>query len=251
MGRPLDAGPSMLPKRGALMDWSAFFSDEGRVSGSPQKDRQLMVEKLGRLGIRDERVLEAMSRVPRHRFVHKADWERAYVNRPLPIEAGQTISQPYIVALMTEALRLADEDRVLEIGTGSGYQTAILAELSHEVYSIERSEELSELAQERLEALGYDNVHLKQGDGTLGWPEHAPYDAIIGTGAVPEVPPALLEQLAEVGRLALPVGGRRLQQLVLMEQHEDHRRKHKLCDCSFLPLVGRQGWVEEERSSHS
>lgn len=233
------------------MDWSAFFSDEGRVSGSPQKDRQLMVEKLRQLGIRDERVLDVMARVPRHRFVHKADWERAYINRPLPIAAGQTISQPYIVALMTEALHLSDEDRLLEIGTGSGYQTAILAELAGEVYSIERTDELHEHAQERLAELGYANVRLTVGDGTLGWPEHAPYDAVIGTGAVPSLPEALLEQLAEEARLVLPVGDRRVQQLVLLEQYPDHRRRHKLCDCSFLPLVGEQGWVEEERGSHS
>lgn len=233
------------------MDWWAFFSDGGRVSGSPQKDRRLMIDKLRHLGIHDERILDVMARVPRHRFVHKADWERAYINRPLPIEAGQTISQPYIVALMTEALDLSKSDRVLEIGTGSGYQTAILAELAGDVYSIERSEELFEHARTRLGELGYANVHLACGDGTLGWPENAPYDAIIGTGAVPNLPEALLEQLSAESRLVMPVGERHVQQLVLLEQHGDRRRKHKLCDCSFLPLVGEQGWVEEERSPHS
>jgi len=233
------------------MDGSAFFSDESRMSGSPQKDRQLMVEKLRQLGIGDERILDVMARVPRHRFIHKADWERAYINRPLPIAAGQTISQPYIVALMTEALHLNDGDRILEIGTGSGYQTAILAELANEVYTIDRSEELVAHAQASLDELGYDNVWIAQGDGTLGWPAHAPYDAVIGTGAVPSLPEALLGQMADEARLVMPVGERRVQQLVLLEQFADHRRKHKLCDCSFLPLVGEQGWVEEERSPHS
>ena len=233
------------------MDWFRFFSDEARVSGSPPKDRRLMVDKLRKLGIRDERVLEVMARVPRHRFVDKADWERAYINRPLPIDAGQTISQPYIVALMTEALRLTKEDRVLEIGTGSGYQTAILAELAGEVYTMERSDELFEHARTRLAEMGYGNVHLACGDGTLGWSDYAPYSAIIGTGAVPKIPAALLEQLAPEARLVLPVGDRRVQQLVLLDQHGDNRRKHKLCDCSFLPLIGEQGWVEGERSSHS
>ena len=231
--------------------WPSFFADGGRMSGSPQKDRRLMIDQLRRLGIRSERVLDAMMRVPRHRFVNSVDWERAYINRPLPIEAGQTISQPYIVALMTEALNLSERDRVLEIGTGSGYQTAILAELAGTVYTIERSEQLHERAETRLQELGYGNVEATLGDGTLGWGEHAPYDAMIGTGAVPQLPPALLDQLGEDGRLVLPVGGRRLQQLILLEQRGGDSRKHKLCDCSFLPLVGEQGWVEEERSPHS
>lgn len=227
------------------MDWRAFYEEE-RFTGSPQKDRSLMVERLRALGIRDERVLEAMRTVPRHRFVAEVSWEQAYADRPLPIEDGQTISQPYIVALMTEALELAGTERVLEIGTGSGYQTAILAELASEVYTIERSRMLLEQARERLASMGYENVSFKLGDGTVGWVEYVPYDAIIATGAVPEPPPSLLNQLGEEGRLVIPTGGRRLQKLLHIRKGEERPEKRELCDCSFLPLVGKEGWPEEE-----
>lgn len=223
---------------------------EESFSGSPQKDRQLMVERLRAQGVRDERVLEVMSRIPRHCFVGEEYWDQAYANHPLPIEEGQTISQPYIVALMTELLAPKQSDRVLEIGTGSGYQTAILAELTADVYTIERSRVLLEKARARLKAAGYQNVHFRLGDGTVGWAEHSPYSAIIATGAVPKVPPSLIQQLSEGGRLVLPVGDRQMQRLWLIERHKAELDKRELCFCSFLPLVGKEGWPEEERTRH-
>ncbi len=207
-----------------------------------------MVERLRGQGIRAERVLAAMARIPRHRFVSEQYWDQAYADHPLPIEDGQTISQPYIVALMTEALELKPQARVLEIGTGSGYQTAILAELAGGVYTIERSRVLLEKARERLEAAGYLNVHFKLGDGTLGWEEFAPYEAIIATGAVPKVPPSLIRQLGDGGRLVLPVGDRRVQTLLLIRRRGETLSERALCHCSFLPLVGKEGWPEEERT---
>lgn len=223
---------------------------EETFSGSPQKDRKLMVERLGAQGILDERVLEAMSRIPRHSFLDETYWDQAYANHPLPILDGQTISQPYIVALMTEALALTRADQVLEIGTGSGYQTAILAELASAVYTVERSRVLLESARGRLEAAGYHNVVYKQDDGTLGWEEFSPYDAIIATGAAPKVPPSLLRQLGDRGRMVLPVGERQVQTLWLIERHGVEWDKRELCYCSFLPLVGKEGWPEEERTRH-
>ncbi len=207
--------------------------------------RHRLVEELRALGIRDERVLEALHEIPRHEFVPEAYREHAYENRPLPIDEGQTISQPYIVALMTEALRLTPQDRVLEIGTGSGYQTAILATLAAEVYTIERFPTLLEKARARLETLGFQNVRYKCGDGTVGWPEFAPYDGILATGSVPRVPPSLKEQLADGGRLVIPVGGRHYQTLQLLERHGDAFGERELCECSFLPLIGEEGWPPE------
>ncbi len=204
-----------------------------------------MVEELRARGIRDERVLQAMLKAPRHRFISEAYWDQAYANRPLPIEEGQTISQPYIVALMIEALELQPTDRVLEIGTGSGYQTALLAELTADVYTVERLYQLLEQARQRLESMGYGNVHDKLGDGTLGWPEFAPYDAIIASGAVPKVPPSLREQLAVGGRMILPVGGRHVQRLLHIWRAGERFDERELGDCSFVPLIGEEGWPEE------
>ncbi|OGF55655.1 MAG: protein-L-isoaspartate O-methyltransferase [Candidatus Fraserbacteria bacterium RBG_16_55_9] len=223
---------------------------EEAFSGSPQKDRRLMVERLRAQGIRDERVLEVMGRIPRHCFISEQYWDQAYANHPLPIEEGQTISQPYIVALMTETLALKRTDRVLEIGTGSGYQTAILAELAAEVYTIERSRVLLMGTCARLEAAGYPNVHVRLGDGTLGWDEFSPYDVIIATGATPKVPPSLLRQLGEGGRFVLPAGDRQVQRLWLIERHKAELNKRELCYCSFLPLMGKEGWPEEEPTRH-
>jgi len=205
-----------------------------------------MVEHLKAQGIRDQRVLEVMGKIPRHEFISREYWDRAYANHPLPIEEGQTISQPYIVALMTEALELKETDRVLEIGTGSGYQTAILAELSAEVFTIERSRLLIESARARLSAMGYKNIHFKHGNGTIGWEEFAPYDAIIATGAVPKVPPSLTRQLADRGRMVIPVGDRHVQKLVRLERKGEELIERELCYCSFLPLIGEEGWSEEE-----
>jgi protein-L-isoaspartate(D-aspartate) O-methyltransferase len=163
-------------------------------------------EQLRIRGIRDARVLDAMARVPRHRYVPPDQQDAAYADRPLPIGFGQTISQPYIVAFMTEALEVRPTDVVLEIGTGSGYQAAILGELAREVYTVEIVAELGDRAARTLAALGYRNVHVRVGDGNLGWPEHAPFDRIIVTAAPEAVPVALVEQLAVGGRMVLPVG---------------------------------------------
>lgn len=187
-------------------------------------------------------VLEAMRRVPRHAFVPAAQRQLAYDNRPLPIGYGQTISQPYIVALMTDLLRLAPRARALEIGTGSGYQAAVLAELGYQVYTIEIVSGLAEQAATRLSGLGYDAVHVRRGDGYYGWPEAAPFDGIVVTAAASQIPPPLLEQLKPGGRMVIPIGATFLvQQLMLIEKLGDgSSRTEALLPVAFVPLVGRQ-----------
>jgi protein-L-isoaspartate(D-aspartate) O-methyltransferase len=195
-------------------------------------------------GIQDQQVLDVMARIPRHRFVDVALQSRAYGDHALPIGAGQTISQPYMVALMTEALQLSGGEKILEIGTGSGYQTAVLAEFTPRLFSIERSPELSRAAAAKLAELGYSNVILKTGDGTLGWPEHAPYDRILVTAGAPEVPPTLFRQLAPGGILVIPVGDREIQTLEVMIKQKDGKALSKrLIECAFVPLLGREGWT--------
>lgn len=202
-----------------------------------------MVEhQLRSRGIRDARVLQAFREVPRHLFVPPERADEAYDDHPLDIGLGQTISQPYMVALMTEALRLRGGERVLEIGTGSGYQTAILAHLCRCVYTIERLEGLSQRAQATLEQLGLRNIRFRVGDGTLGWPEEAPFDAILVTAAGPSVPPSLEAQLADGGRLVMPVGGWGEQELIALERRGDSFRRENLGGCVFVPLIGREGW---------
>jgi protein-L-isoaspartate(D-aspartate) O-methyltransferase len=210
--------------------------------------REHMVRRhLAARGIRDPAVLQAMRTVPREAFLPPELAEFAYEDAPLPIARGQTISQPYIVALMTAALGLGPHDRVLEIGTGSGYAAAILGRVAREVRSVERHGELAEAAAARLRTLGFDNVHVLHGDGTLGWPEHAPYDAIVVTAGGPDVPPALLDQLAPGGRLVIPIGeDRSLQTLVRVTRGMDGSlRREDLGDVRFVPLIGAQGWDEE------
>lgn len=204
--------------------------------------RKELVEELRQKGIADPRVLAALGKIPRHLFVLPEHLPWAYDDRPLPIGFGQTISQPYIVALSTEALALSPEDKVLEVGTGSGYQTAVLAELAKEVFTVERIPELSWEAQERLRRLGYKNVHFRVGDGTKGWPEEAPFPAILVTAAAPRVPPSLLEQLSEGGRLVIPVGGRFQQDLWLVRKRRGKPVYEHLCPVSFVPLIGEEGW---------
>jgi protein-L-isoaspartate(D-aspartate) O-methyltransferase len=213
--------------------------------------RQRMVEtQLRHRGIRDPRVLEAMGRVEREALVSPELAEFAYDDRPLPIAAGQTISQPYIVALMAEALEIEPGDRVLEIGTGSGYAAAVLAELADRVYTVERHAELARTAQARLAALGYDNIEVLCGDGTRGWPEHAPYQAIAVAAGGPEAPPALLEQLAVGGRLVIPVGPQRIQRLVRITRlSETELQREDLGGVRFVPLIGEQGWGESVGSA--
>ncbi len=206
--------------------------------------RQRMVqEQIAARGVRDPRVLEAMRSVPRHLFVPDEYREWAYSDGPLPIGVGQTISQPYIVALMTELLEIPPKGaRVLEIGTGSGYQTAVLAHLADEVFTIERHAALAAQANARLHRLGLDNVHVRVGDGTLGWPEHAPYDGILVTAAAPEMPPALLEQVRIGGRIVIPIGRRGGQTLECWTRREDDFERQAIIPVAFVPLVGEQGW---------
>ena len=187
-------------------------------------------------GVRDPRVLDAMTRVPRERFVPDAVRHEAYRDHPVPIGLGQTISQPYIVGYMTEALRLEPSHRVLEIGTGCGYQTAILAELAREVYSIEVVPELAARAQRTLEALQYTNVYVRAGDGHAGWPEHAPYDRIIGAAAAGAVPPALVDQLADSGILVMPIGTD-TQELRVLQKHGSAMNLLATLSVRFVPMV--------------
>jgi protein-L-isoaspartate(D-aspartate) O-methyltransferase len=195
-------------------------------------------------GIHDPRVLEAMREIPRHVFIPGDLSGAAYHDRPLPIGKGQTISQPYIVALMTELLGVQPDDRVLEIGTGSGYQAAILARLAHEVVSLERIPEVAEQARKNLSALGITQVAVIVGDGTEGYPSRAPYDAIIITASTPEIPAPLIDQLADGGRLVAPVGGRDLQELVKLVRHGDRIERLSYGGVVFVPLIGRHGWQE-------
>ncbi|OEU52635.1 MAG: protein-L-isoaspartate O-methyltransferase [Desulfobacterales bacterium C00003060] len=196
-------------------------------------------------GIQDPRVLEAMRKTPRHLFVGEALQDQAYGDFPLPIGKDQTISQPYIVAEMTQALELTKGDRVLELGTGSGYQTAILAELAFRVYTIERLRELFINARKLLDQLGYHNVVAKCSDGTLGWPDESPFDAIIVTAGAPEAPEKLVQQLTIGGRMVIPVGNRFSQKLLKMCRHEDGIHQTDLGGCRFVKLIGKHGWKEE------
>ncbi len=202
--------------------------------------RSQMLRLLVARGIQDTRVLAAMDRVPRERFVPPQSRRFAYADRALPIGAAQTISQPYIVALMTAALNLSGSETVLEIGTGSGYQTAVLAELAAEVISVERHSELSREAATILAECGYSNITLVEGDGTLGWPERAPYDRIIVTAAAARIPPALEEQLAEGGILVIPLGDSESQVLQAFHNVGGRLVAERLSDCRFVPLVGAQ-----------
>lgn len=211
--------------------------------------RHAMVEtQLMARGIRDEAVLQAMRTVPREAFVPSEEADVAYEDEPLPIGEGQTISQPYMVAWMTESLQLARHDRVLEIGTGSGYAAAVLSCLAKEVYTVERLAALATRARRRLHDLGYHNVQVRHANGTLGWPEHAPYDGIVVTAAGPKIPEALQAQLVVGGRLVMPVG-RTLQFQTLVRvtrTHDDAFRQENLGAVSFVPLIGRQGWHGDE-----
>ena len=202
-----------------------------------EAERQEMVElQIKRRGIRDKRVLEAMLKVPRHLFVPEQMKELAYGDEPLPIGEGQTISQPYIVAYMTETLKLTGREKVLEIGTGSGYQTAILAELAREVYTVELIPELSRRAQKVLSELGFQNIHFLVGDGTRGWPENAPYEAILVSAAPATVPRSLIDQLKDNGRMIIPVGTD-YQELVLIRKIMDGWEEERLIGVRFVPLV--------------
>ncbi len=207
--------------------------------------REKMVRmQLERRGINDARVLEAFRKVPRHLFMPEGMRSRAYDDCPLPIGNGQTISQPYTVARMTEALELSGDEIVLEIGTGSGYQAAVLAELAEWVYSVERHRDLAMDARKRLDELGYHNVAIKVGDGTLGWKEHSPYGAILVTAAAPQVPKPLVNQLKHGGRIAIPVGGKYSQNMIVGVKHGEDLETRDIGPYRFVELVGSHGWKE-------
>jgi protein-L-isoaspartate(D-aspartate) O-methyltransferase len=205
--------------------------------------RRMIEEQLIQRGIRDQRVLEALLKVPRHMFLPPDRRAYAYVDGAVPIGHGATISQPYVVAVMTEALAPQPGDRVLEVGTGSGYQTAVLAELAREVYTIERKPELAEEARLLLEELGYGNIRFRVGDGTLGWPEAAPFNGILVTAGAPAVPEELKAQLdPHGGRLVIPIGSRREQELYRYTLRDGELVREWLMSCRFVPLVGEGGW---------
>lgn len=197
-------------------------------------------------GIKDERVLKVMRKVPRHLFVDEAMQYKAYDDMALPTYGGQTISQPYMVAIMTELLELKGNEKVLEVGTGSGYQAAILAELSRDVYTIDRIPVLVEKAEEKFRILGYKNIHTRVGDGTLGWPKEAPFDRIIITAGTPEIPDPLLKQLSEDGIIVAPVGDRLSQQLIKVKKSKGKLLEERHTPCVFVPLIGRYGWDSDK-----
>jgi len=205
----------------------------------------MVTEQLIPRGISNVRVLEAFRKVKRHKFVPSKMSDIAYSDHPIPIGVGQTISQPFMVALMTEKLKLNGTEKVLEIGTGSGYQASILAELAKEVCTIERHKELSDMAKERLLFLGYNNVKFSTGDGSQGWNDEAPFDAIIVTAGSPKVPDKLISQLKENGRMVIPLGGSLSQTLTLITKNRDKIATEEICACVFVPLIGEGAWKKE------
>jgi protein-L-isoaspartate(D-aspartate) O-methyltransferase len=210
------------------------------------KTRLRMVEEqVVARGVKDQRVIAAMKKVPRHLFVEEALQGQAYSDRPLPIGEKQTISQPYMVALMTEALELTGREKVLELGTGSGYQTAILAECAAKVFSIERIRSLAINARKLLLDLGYFNIEIKFSDGTYGWPEEGPFDAMIVTAGTPNIPQPLIDQLKAGGRLAIPVGDAYVQELIRITKTEEGVKREDLGGCRFVKLIGKHGWETE------
>ncbi len=211
----------------------------------PKARLKMVEEQIFSRGIKDAKLIAAMKKIPRHLFVEEALQGQAYSDHPLPIGEKQTISQPYMVALMTEALLLTGKEKVLEIGTGSGYQTAILAELSEKVFSIERIRPLALRARKLLYELGYFNVEIKIFDGTLGWMEESPFDAIMVTAGSPDIPQTLLDQLAIGGRLVIPVGDAFVQDLIRVIKTEEGVKKEDLGGCRFVKLIGKYGWEKE------
>ncbi|GJL77057.1 MAG: protein-L-isoaspartate O-methyltransferase [Nitrospinaceae bacterium] len=211
--------------------------------------RKMVEEQLVNREIKDLQIMEAMSRIPRHLFVHESLQHKAYGDFPLPIGDNQTISQPYVVAAMTEVLNLKKTDRVLEIGSGSGYQTALLAELAGQVFTIERIRSLGRKAQALLERLKYMNIVFKVFDGTYGWPDQAPFDAILITASTQEIPKMLVDQLGENGRLVAPVGGLEKQNLTVLVKENGRINSHEIGYCKFVPLVGKYGWPESKAPS--
>ncbi len=226
--------PDELPKSGG--------EGEREKDEFAEQRRAMVDEQIRERGVGSPRVLEALLTVPRHKFVPEESVSAAYADQPLPIGEGQTISQPFMVAVMTEALELTESERVLEVGTGSGYQAAVLSLMAREVFTVESNASLAIAARRRLARLGYTNVHVHAGDGTLGLPELAPFDAIVVTAAAPKIPPPLVEQLAEGGRLVIPVGQVEHQELLQVRKTGGQMTSRVLHYCRFVPLVGRHGW---------
>jgi len=228
-----------------------WFAGRRRVSEDEHERarRAMVTDQLEARGISDPRVLTAMGRVPRERFVPPDQEPYAYDDRPLPIGENQTISQPYMVAVMTQCLGLRGTERILELGTGSGYQAAILAELAADVYTVERLTGLAASARRRLSGMGYRNLHFRVGDGSAGWPEEAPFDRIVVTAAMPRVTDVLVDQLVDGGCLVAPIGSRSFQELTVVERIGPEIKQHQSGGCTFVPLVGQYGWGpdEEER----
>lgn len=209
--------------------------------------REMVARQIRDRGIRDARVLDAMQSVPRHLFVPPAHIDAAYGDKALPIGEGQTISQPFMVAAMAAALSLEGHERVLEVGAGSGYQAAVLSLLAREVIAVEKQSALAASARERLATLGYTNVRIEEGDGSAGWPSSAPYDAILVPAAAPAVPQPLIDQLADGGRLVIPVGPAAHQELLRIVKRNGRTAQQSLCACRFVPLLGRFGWGHDSR----
>jgi protein-L-isoaspartate(D-aspartate) O-methyltransferase len=232
--------------KGWIKKKKAISSQDGELAEELESERRLMVEEqLRRRGIHDRNVLAAMEKVPRHLFIPWEFRSASYSDSPVTIGEGQTISQPYMVALMTQCLQVKKGNKILEIGTGSGYQTAVLLEIGAEVYTIERYESLAEKAERRLKDLGYEAFQIRIGDGTIGWPEQAPFDGIIVTAAAPEEPAILKEQLVDGGRLVIPVGSRYSQALNRVIRFKGKFTREEFTPCVFVPLVGKYGWKEE------
>jgi len=232
----LDDSPEVVPEKSA-----DTFPEETEESTDlfSQKRMQMVEIQLRGRDITDEKILDVMGSVPRHKFVDESLWNEAYADHPLPIGEGQTISQPYVVALMTQALHLTGSEKVLEIGTGSGYQAAVLAEIVEEVYTVEIREKLAEMAENSLSNTGYTNVHVKCSDGYFGWEEHAPYDAIMITCAVNHIPPPLLSQLKDGGRLILPLGSTTYyQSLTLIQKTDEGLSSEYITSVLFVPMIG-------------
>ncbi len=210
----------------------------------PEIARERLIKKLREKGISDEHVLDALRTVPRHLFVDSMLYSQAYDDNALPIGSGQTISQPFVVALMTQLLSLGKDDKILEIGTGSGFQTAVLAQFSRRVYTIERNRDLGDAARKRLREMGYENVVFKVGDGSHGWPGNAPFDRIIITAGAPVLPPSLAGQLSEGGIMVVPVGDKQYQELQRFEKTESGLKKTSAGGVVFVPLIGQEGWEQ-------
>lgn len=229
-----------------LMEIDRYFIIMEGDSPRYKRQREAMVKnQIESRGVSDPKVLAAMRRVPRHLFVSEALMDQAYNDHPLPIGEQQTISQPYIVAMMTEALQANEEDRVLEIGTGSGYQAAVIAEIAYRVYTIERNRILYQNARSVFEKLGYFNAIPKYSDGTIGWREESPFDAIVVTAGAPEIPKPLIDQLAMGGRMVIPVGSSFSQKMIKIVKDEHGIHQSELGGCRFVRLVGQYGWRDD------